>query len=451
MTRQYIGARYVPKFANPIEWDRNRSYEALTMVTYYGTTYTSKKPVPAVTDITNTEYWVVTGNYNAQVEQYRQEVAGVRTDVDAVEDRVDDMVDDIALLRTRSDFDHPICVRANKPHYIIIGDSYGVHSDERGKSWAEYLEEMLGLVVAKTNVEVTEETDCWDMCRGGEGFVGAGSSWGNWLDTIQNEYPAAYDKNRVTHIIIAGGYNDQYASTVDLRQAMADFNAYTRVEFPNARFYIFCIGTGLQDAGRIGAMWPVYSTYKECDSFERWTYCPGLEGILHNFANLYVDYHHPVPRGGIIVARSIKQSIFGGAPEIVMDRATFTPYSGEDYNVTVDGENQLVFCTGITGIDAYAYAMNNQRIDFDVAQNLVDTKIGTLPSSYFQTAGTTRGACQMMLCIKSDNTPVVIPVSLKIDHDGNVYLRRTTADFAGTYKAVVFNYGDKFWQNIYLA
>jgi hypothetical protein len=72
-TRQYVGARYVPKFADPVEWSNVGGYEALTIVTYLGNSYTSKKPVPAGVDIGNTEYWVNTGNYNAQVEQYRQE------------------------------------------------------------------------------------------------------------------------------------------------------------------------------------------------------------------------------------------------------------------------------------------------------------------------------------------------------------------------------------------
>ena len=76
-TRQYIGARYVPKFANPIEWSKEKSYEALTIVTYLNNSYTSKKSVPANTEITDTNYWVITGNYNAQVEQYRQEVTKV--------------------------------------------------------------------------------------------------------------------------------------------------------------------------------------------------------------------------------------------------------------------------------------------------------------------------------------------------------------------------------------
>ena len=80
-TRQYIGARYVPKFADPIAWDNAREYEPLTIVTYMGTSYTSKKPVPTGVEITNSEYWVATGNYNAQVEAYREETQEVAQDV----------------------------------------------------------------------------------------------------------------------------------------------------------------------------------------------------------------------------------------------------------------------------------------------------------------------------------------------------------------------------------
>ena len=74
----YIGNRYVPIFANPVEWDNLREYEPLTIVTYQGTAYTSRKTVPVGTALSNTEYWVVTGNYNAQVEMYRREVDKIK-------------------------------------------------------------------------------------------------------------------------------------------------------------------------------------------------------------------------------------------------------------------------------------------------------------------------------------------------------------------------------------
>lgn len=72
---QYVGARYVPLFADPLDWDDERTYEPLTIVYYGGNSYTSKQYVPAGIQIGNEEYWALTGNYNAQIEQYRAEVA----------------------------------------------------------------------------------------------------------------------------------------------------------------------------------------------------------------------------------------------------------------------------------------------------------------------------------------------------------------------------------------
>lgn len=80
--RQYIGARYVPKFYefNNGVWQNNTEYEPLTIVQYNSNSYTSKKTVPANigNPSENPDYWVVTGNYNAQVEAYRAEVAKLK-------------------------------------------------------------------------------------------------------------------------------------------------------------------------------------------------------------------------------------------------------------------------------------------------------------------------------------------------------------------------------------
>ena len=73
-TNQYIGARYVPVFADPAEWNDTRTYEPLTIVLHEGNSYTSAQYVPKGIDISNEDFWKLTGNYNAQVEQYRKEV-----------------------------------------------------------------------------------------------------------------------------------------------------------------------------------------------------------------------------------------------------------------------------------------------------------------------------------------------------------------------------------------
>ncbi len=71
---QYIGARYVPLFAEPLQWDSKKTYEPLTIVYDGGNSYTSRQYVPAGTLLTDDAYWALTGNYNAQIEQYRAEV-----------------------------------------------------------------------------------------------------------------------------------------------------------------------------------------------------------------------------------------------------------------------------------------------------------------------------------------------------------------------------------------
>ena len=91
--RQYIGARYVPKLMG--NWDINASYEAFSIVQYLNTSYTSKKPVPAGTQISNTEYWVATSIYNAQVEEYRQEVEGYKQDVENLETTVNGQIENL--------------------------------------------------------------------------------------------------------------------------------------------------------------------------------------------------------------------------------------------------------------------------------------------------------------------------------------------------------------------
>lgn len=78
---EYTGARYVPLFADPAQWDNTKAYEPLTIVLNQGNSYTSKTFVPIGVDIANENYWALTGNYNAQIEAYRQEVANLRSNI----------------------------------------------------------------------------------------------------------------------------------------------------------------------------------------------------------------------------------------------------------------------------------------------------------------------------------------------------------------------------------
>lgn len=86
--RQYIGARYVPIFGrageDTVEWDDGAPYEPLTVVMHLGVSYVSRRYVPQGIQITDTDYWVETYRFNAQVEQYRQEVLTFQGQIDQV-------------------------------------------------------------------------------------------------------------------------------------------------------------------------------------------------------------------------------------------------------------------------------------------------------------------------------------------------------------------------------
>lgn len=107
-TRQYIGARYVPLFGRKdeesIEWDNSAPYEPLTVVLYQGNSYTSRQFVPVGVEITNQEFWAITGNYNAQVEMYRRETAAAREIADNALTAANNAQIDINMLLPKADF-----------------------------------------------------------------------------------------------------------------------------------------------------------------------------------------------------------------------------------------------------------------------------------------------------------------------------------------------------------
>lgn len=83
----YKGARYLTKFADPIEWNNETTYEYLTVVQHEGDSYVSKQNVPVGVDISDTEYWLHWADYNAQIEQYRKEVKELADKVTLLQSR----------------------------------------------------------------------------------------------------------------------------------------------------------------------------------------------------------------------------------------------------------------------------------------------------------------------------------------------------------------------------
>ena len=172
---QYIGARYVPIFGRKgetsIEWDNSAPYEPLTIVLYQGNSYTSRQYVPAEIDINNTDFWANTGNYNAQIEQYRQDVNNVNTRITNIDDKVttletnlpsmvnDNFKDDyknitvIVAASNSSDADKSIA------HYICTG-SNDQNTIQQALDYVSNLGGTLHLCTGVYNIDAFNGTTC---------------------------------------------------------------------------------------------------------------------------------------------------------------------------------------------------------------------------------------------------------------------------------------------------
>lgn len=253
--REYIGARYVPVFADPIQWDNTLSYEPLTVVMNLGTSYVSRQSVPAGIAIDNETYWVRWADYNAQLEEYIRQVQTYSASINALnvalpiadfdaETTVKDALDGLNALLPASAFDSVNTVDARfdtieanswvitdriadanvttskiadanvtteklastiqsklkSEQLILIGDSW-FNPAVTTRHLREYVAQKLSI------------STVYNEAYGGSGFFAvAGHTFIDQANAIIAN--TSIDKNRKTKIIVLGGTND-YSSTTN--------------------------------------------------------------------------------------------------------------------------------------------------------------------------------------------------------------------------------------------
>lgn len=198
INRQYVGARYVPKVMG--EWNKALQYEALSIVTYSGNSFTSKVPVPANIDISNKNYWVNTGNYNAQVEAYRQETAQLNNDLNN------------EIINRKND---------TKDNILWIGDSYSVNYNHKLPNGVR---------------DMLNAKNWYEYSKGGAGFAGAwaGASFNDLIEQAKREMSAS-QKEMIKYVYIVGGANDSSITWTEVKPKVISTVQNARNSFPNAQ------------------------------------------------------------------------------------------------------------------------------------------------------------------------------------------------------------------------
>ena len=203
---EYTGMRYVPVFADPPEWSSANSYEPLEIVIHQGNSYTSKTFVPVGIDISDPQYWALTGNYNAQVEQYRQEVL-------KFDGRINDNAQAIVNLKGEL---------LSQKHMVLIGDSYTNPAVPLGNTplWWEYVCKNLNVVAH-------------NYAKGGAGYQVTGNLFSTQVANAVAD--TSYDHKMVEYCVVYGGINDIGQITATMVQNVYDA---LQKEFVNAKVVI---------------------------------------------------------------------------------------------------------------------------------------------------------------------------------------------------------------------
>ncbi len=248
--RQYVGARYVPQFGRrgetSIDWDNTAPYEPLTIVIYQGNSYTSRTYVPTGVNITDENYWALTGAYNAQVEAYRQEViqlqddwADWKTDTegdldawkDATVEDFEEAIDDIPNIIPASAFDSTNTVKKyiddrtiEQTEAYFFGDSWGVSATSEqdpttGNGYVQRLAQLCQLNINNYHVR-------------GCGFVTAGVSNETMLEILQRVTVTQEQAKRTKYVFVCCGTNDGTQSQADVAPAISTYFAALKNKFP---------------------------------------------------------------------------------------------------------------------------------------------------------------------------------------------------------------------------
>lgn len=279
MAKQYIGARYVPlmfEHEGSNEWVSGISYEALTIVTYLGNSFTSKKPVPSTVGSPNLnpEYWVNTGNNGSAIAD--------------LQERVSTLEDEVAPLTGNRKF-------------WLISDSFLRY----GNNWGIPFDSYTGQTSHKTY-------------EGGAGFVRSGNQTNRTiLQIVQDDDDVPSD---TTDVVLYAGANDCAEQYYKIETNFMSTIAAIKSKLPNARIWVGC------NASYASVQVESYSVlnqnqyigdvyYRMMENCARNTNCCFVKSAWYcvQAKQYIVDYVHLTQDGYNMVAKAFLNKIYNGS------------------------------------------------------------------------------------------------------------------------------------------
>lgn len=200
MANNYIGNQYKIKIYknsvdNSAEWESNKSYEPLTIVTYQNNSYISSQTVPTSigSPKSNPTYWRITG-------------------------------------------------KITKRKYVLVGDSFGCGIVNTGQAWVDGWIDYFAAMFPNDVFYYDPAGDT--QFSGTSAFTTTSNK--NFVGELQYTYNNKLGNtkpNEITDVVVLGGTNEVSGKTTDeIASAITTFCNKSRELFPNANIVIGIVG-----------------------------------------------------------------------------------------------------------------------------------------------------------------------------------------------------------------
>ena len=386
----YIGNRYVPVFADPVEWSSLRTYEALTIVTYLGTSYTSRKAVPAGIQLSNTEYWVVTGNYNGYINELQNQINDMNdgTVSGSLQNQINDMNDGTVSGSLQNQIDTINDEINPTKRYLFVSDSYGIIQN----GVTPYTS------LLQTKLNLTSDNFI-SLAEGSMGYARKGSGNHTVLELLQASTVA--NPNTITDVYLTAGLNDYQQSQSDIDSGIAGVVSYVKTTFPNAKMHFCFIGNSyLMSYADFKLAYNI--VYAKVHSLgEDW--CDNIQYVMHNFKYIQTDKIHPNAYGSEALADAFYSYIKNGTYSFYVTNSTeITPIGATAVNIKEEINNNISRMTVSLLRSTSTFSMDGTMKKFaDISDGMINYKLATIQNGC--------GTC----IIDGDNVPIPLTLTIK--------------------------------------
>lgn len=289
------------KYADPIQWNITKQYEANTVVIdpATGTAYISTKPVPSGIALSNTDYWTVVFDLDTLFSDLEQEMEDFKTDINnEMNSFKNDINADINAINTRIS-------ALDEKYFIFIGDSFG-------EGWTPDGYTTPYGTLFKNHYNILN--DHWyESNVGGAGFnVGT-----TYLAQLQALYSTISDRTKITDIFVLGGRNDYESTFAEIQNGRNAFITYARANYVNAKIHIGFIGRSFEHTSttNMDRQYKVYRAFKNDCELNHGIYMNGIECFLNDSTFFASDGKHPNQSGQNSIYNALVSYFETGAAE----------------------------------------------------------------------------------------------------------------------------------------